>query len=71
MQCYKFRPGFDSWAGKIPWRRERLPTPVLWPGEFHGVYSPWGQKELDKTKQLPLHYTLLDLHLFCLQFLSV
>ena len=27
---------------KIPWRRERLPTPVFWPGEFHGLYSPWG-----------------------------
>ena len=23
-------------AGKIPWRREWLPTPVLSPGEFHG-----------------------------------
>ena len=23
----------------IPWRRERLPTPVFWPGEFHGLYS--------------------------------
>ena len=22
------RPQFDSWVGKIPWRRERLPTPV-------------------------------------------
>ena len=22
---------------KIPWRRERLPTPVFWPGEFHGL----------------------------------
>ena len=29
------RPGFDPWVGKIPWRRERLPTPVSWPGEFH------------------------------------
>ena len=29
-------PGFDPWVGKIPWRRE-LPTPVFWPGEFHGV----------------------------------
>ena len=35
------RPGFDPWVGKILWRRERLPTPVLWPGEFHGLYSPW------------------------------
>ena len=33
------RPGFDPWVGKIPWRRGRLPTPVFWPGEFHGLYS--------------------------------
>ena len=25
----------DPWVGKIPWRRERLPTPIFWPGEFH------------------------------------
>ena len=30
----------SSWVGKIPWRRERLHTPVFWPGEFHGLYSP-------------------------------
>ena len=24
LQCR--RPGFDPWVGKIPWRRERLPT---------------------------------------------
>ena len=36
------RLGFDPWVGKIPWRRERLPTPVLWPGEFYGLYHPWG-----------------------------
>ena len=28
----------DSWVGKVPWRRERLPTAVFWPGEFHGLY---------------------------------
>ena len=38
-----------TWVGKIPWRRERLPTPVFWPGEFHGLYSPWGGKESDMT----------------------
>ena len=32
LQCG--RPGFDPGVGKIPWRRERLPTPVFWPGEF-------------------------------------
>ena len=57
LQCG--RPGFDPWVGKIPWRREWLPTSVFWPGEFHGQrslagYSPWGCKELEMTKQLSL-----------------
>ena len=25
--------------GKDPWRRKRLPIPVLWLGVFHGLYS--------------------------------
>jgi len=44
------RPEFDPWVEKTPWRREQLPTPVFWPGEFHGLYSPWGPKELDMTE---------------------
>ena len=51
LQCG--RPGFNPWVRKIPWRREKLPTPVFWPGEFHGL-SPWGHKELDLTEQLSL-----------------
>ena len=43
----------------FPWRREWLPTPVLWPGEFHGQrslagYIPWGHKEVDIIEQLSL-----------------
>ena len=49
------RPQFSSWVGKIPWRRARLPTPVFWPREFHGLYSPWGLKESDTTERL--HFT--------------
>ena len=53
--CLQFRRlGFDPWVGKILWRRERLPTPVFWPGEFHGLYSPWGLKELNPTEELAL-----------------
>ena len=48
---------FDPWAGKIPWRRERLPTPVFWPREFHGLHSPWDPKESDATEQLSLYFT--------------
>ena len=39
-----------------PWRRERLPTPALWSGEFHGLYSPWGCKESDMTEQLSVTF---------------
>ena len=81
-----------SWLRRIPWRRDRLLTPVFLglpggsdgkdsafnvgdldsipglgpleegittspvflPGESHGLYSPWGPKELDMTDQLSL-----------------
>ena len=41
-----------SLVWKIPGRREREPTPVFLPGEFHGQrslagYSPWGHTESD------------------------
>ena len=50
-------PGFDSWVRKIPWKRKWQPTPVFFPGEFHGQrslvgYSPWVPKELDTTEWL-------------------
>ena len=52
LQCGK--SGFDLWVGKMLWSREKLPTPVCWPGEFHGLYRPWGCKESDTTEQLSL-----------------
>ena len=42
------RGWFNACIGKIPWRRGDLfsrywiSSPVFWPGEFHGLYSPWG-----------------------------
>ena len=52
--CQRRRCGFDPWVGKTPWRRERLPIPVFWLGEFHGPYRTWGRKELDMTEWLSL-----------------
>ena len=47
---------WETWARSLdwedPWRRERLPTPVFWPGEFPELYSPWSRKESDTTEQL-------------------
>ena len=57
-ECRRRR--FDPWVGKIPWRRERQPTPVSLHGESHGQrslagYSPWGGKESDTTELLAEH----------------
>ena len=57
----------ETWVRSLgwedPWRRERLATPVFWPGEFHGLYSPWGRNESDPTECLShsLSYLLIDL----------
>ena len=57
------RSQFDSWVGRIPWRRDKLPTPVFlgFPIDSDGIlvwripgtegYSPWGFKELDTIEQ--------------------
>ena len=37
-----------------PLKNEQLPTPAFWPGEFHGLYSPWGRKESGTTEGLSL-----------------
>ena len=39
-------PGLILWVGKIPWRRERLPTPVFWSGEFHVLYKSIGSQRV-------------------------
>ena len=41
-----------------PLRREGLPTPVFWPGEFHGLYSPHDRKQLDTTERLSLSQSI-------------
>ena len=45
---------FNPWVSKVPRRRERLPTPVFWLREFHGLYNPWGHKESDMSEWLSL-----------------
>ena len=59
----------ETWVQSLgwedPWRRERLLTPVFWPGEFHGVYSPWSYKESDTTEQLSLTVV------YCIQYTAI
>ena len=54
--CNVGRSGFNPRIGKIPWKREMLPIPVFWPGEFHGLFSPCGRKESNTTERLSLSH---------------
>ena len=45
----------ETRVGKIPWKREWLPTPVFLPRESHGQrnlasYTPWDHQESDRNK---------------------
>ena len=37
-------------VGRCPGERKGYPLQVFWPGEFCGLYSPWGCKESDTTE---------------------
>ena len=57
-----WRPGFNPWVRKIPWRR--ADNPVFLPGEFHGQrslvsYSPQSHRESDTTEGLALWSTMV------------
>ena len=67
LQCR--RPGFNPWVRKIPWRRDRLPTPGFlgFPGGSAGKesacnagdlgwrpgFDPWVGKIPRRREQLP------------------
>ena len=42
--------GFDSWVGKIPWRRAWQLTSVFLPGEPYGPRSLVGYSTKDRTE---------------------
>jgi len=48
----------ETWVLSLGWEEPleegKATTPVFWPGEFHGLYSPWGRKESDTTERLSL-----------------
>ena len=55
--CRAWKARFNLSVRKIPWRRERQPTPVFLPGEFDEQrslvgYSAWGYKNWTCLKQL-------------------
>ena len=46
-------------------------TPLFLPGEFHGLYSPWGHRELDTIERLKFSffsYIYIYLYIYFSQF---
>ena len=76
LQCK--RPCFDSWVGKIPWKRDRLLTPVFlcFPCGSAGKEStcnagnlgliPGLGRPLGKGKWYPLQYACLENSMGCI-----
>ena len=53
----------ETWVRSLGWedpleKGKTTHTPVFWPGESQGLYSPWGLKESDMTKQPSLHFNM-------------
>ena len=46
----------ETWVQSLVWEdpqeKGKATHPVFWPGQFHGLYSPWGCKESDATERL-------------------
>ena len=65
LQCR--RPQFNSWIWKIPWRRDRLPTPVFGSAGKESACNagdlgsiPWLGRSLGEGKGYPLQYSSLE-----------
>ena len=46
----------EIWVRPLGWRKERLPTPVFWPGEFHGLVHGVA-KSWTQLSDLHFHFT--------------
>ena len=53
----------ETWVRSLGWEdpleKAKVTHPVFWPGEFHGLCSPWGRKDSDTIGRLSLSLWLL------------
>ena len=52
---------WETWVSSLGWadplEKGNATTLVFWPGEFHGLYNPWGHKESGTTEGLSVRFT--------------
>ena len=55
----------ETWVQSLGWEdplEKGKATPVFWPGEFHGPYSPWSRKGRTRLSDFyftALHFTVI------------
>ena len=47
-----------SWEDLLEKEMPTYSSILAWPGEFHGLYNPWGRKESDTTERLSLSLSI-------------
>ena len=54
---------WETWVWALGWEdpleKGTSTHSIFWPGEFHGLCSPWVRKESDITDWLSLHYCII------------
>ena len=55
---------WETWVQSLGWedplKKGKATHPIFWPGEFHGLYSPWHRKESDTTERLSLSLSIKE-----------
>ena len=49
----------ETWIRSLgledPLEKGKATTPVFWPGEFHGLYNPWGPESWTQSNDFHFH----------------
>ena len=58
----------ETWVRSLgsedPLEKGKASTPVFWPREFQGLYSPWGRKESDVIEHLSLFFHVFSFTIY-------
>ena len=57
----------ETWFQSLGWKNpleKGKATHSSMPGEFHGLYSPWGCKESNMTEQLSLTHSYIYIYIY-------
>ena len=57
----------ETWVQSLGWKdpleKGKATHSILWPGEFHGLYSPRGCMDLDTTERLSLSFIKKNIYI--------